>query len=124
MRIGINLLYLIPGVVGGTENYAAGLVEGLSRLDKENEYFVFINQESVEWEIPKSSNFYRILCPVEAIKRSQRYFFEQFRLPKLLKRYEIDIIHSLGYVGPLFASCETVVTTAILNMNKTKTIDN
>ncbi len=31
MKIGINLLYLLPGVVGGTETYAAGLVAGVGR---------------------------------------------------------------------------------------------
>jgi len=34
MRIGLNLLYLLPGVVGGTETYAAGLLHGLAQIDK------------------------------------------------------------------------------------------
>ena len=65
MRIGINLLYLIPGVVGGTETYAAGLLSGLSQVDKENEYFIFVNQSAATWPIPGNNNFIRIICPVE-----------------------------------------------------------
>ena len=30
MIVGLNLLYLLPGVVGGTETYAAGLLHGLA----------------------------------------------------------------------------------------------
>ena len=40
MRIGLNLLYLIPGVVGGTETYARGLISGLKQLELNHEYFI------------------------------------------------------------------------------------
>ena len=115
MRIGINLLFLIPGTVGGTETYAAGLLHGLAQLGDQNEYVVFMNKESAEWPIPQATNFTRVLCPVAAIKRSRRYFFEQFLLAKMLKKYEIDVVHSLGYVGPLWTPCPAVVTVPDLN---------
>ena len=105
MRIGINLLYLIPGFVGGTEIYAAGLLHGLSQLDNKNEFVVFVNEESVEWPIPQANNFNRVICPISASNRASRYYFEQFHFPNTLKKYKIDILHSLGYVGPVFPSC-------------------
>ena len=70
MRIGLNLLYLLPGIVGGTETYAAGLLNGLSKVDGENEYLVFVNSESASWPIPERENFRRILCPVKASNRA------------------------------------------------------
>jgi len=115
MRIGINLLYLIPGVVGGTETYAAGLLKGFAQVDKQNEFFVFVNRESGNWPIPQARNFIRVICPVEAINRGKRYFFEQFRLPIMLKKYKVDVVHSLGYVGPLRTHCPAVVTVHDLN---------
>lgn len=115
MRIGINLLYLLPKIVGGTETYAAGLLHGLEQLDKQNEFVIFVNKESAEWPIPKARNFTRVICPVTASNRIRRYFFEQFRLPGMLKKYDIDVVHSLGYVGPLWAPCLTVVTVPDLN---------
>jgi glycosyltransferase involved in cell wall biosynthesis len=115
MRIGLNLLYLIPDNVGGTEIYAAGLLHGLAQLDKQNEFVVFVNKESAEWPIPQAPNFTRAICPVAAIKRSRRYFFEQFRLARMLKKHEIDVVHSLGYVGPLWTPCPAVVTVPDLN---------
>ena len=115
MRIGINLLYLLPEIVGGTETYAAGLLHGLAQIDKKNEYFVFVNNESAEWFIPQVPNFNRVICSVKAIKRNRRYFFEQFRLPNLLKEKKIDLVHSLGYVGPFFSPCPAIVTVPDLN---------
>lgn len=115
MRIGLNLLYLLPGIVGGTESYASGLLHGLAEVDRQNEYLVFVNKESQEWPLPQAPNFTRVNCPVSASSRIQRYLFEQLRLPRLLRRYSIQVVHSLGYTSPLFASCPTVVTVHDLN---------
>jgi len=115
MRIGINLLYLIPGVVGGTETYAAGLLSGLSQIDHENEFFIFVNQSAADWPIPENKNFIRVVCPVEGPVRYRRYFFEQCRFPDLLSQYKIDLLHSLSYVGPLRSPCPSVTTIHDLN---------
>jgi glycosyltransferase involved in cell wall biosynthesis len=115
MRIGLNLLYLLPGIVGGTETYASGLLHGLAKIDKQNEYFVFVNRESAVWPIPQANNFVRVVCPLAASNRAKRYFFEQMCLPWLLSRHKIDLIHSLGYVGPLWTGCPAVVSVLDLN---------
>jgi len=115
MRVGINLLYLLPGVVGGTETYAAGLLYGLAQLGSQNEFLVFVNKESAEWPIPQAANFIRIICPVAATRRTRRYLFEQLTLQRMLKEYEVDMVHSLGYVGPLRTPCPAVVTIPDLN---------
>ena len=115
MRIGLNLLYLIPGIVGGTETYAAGLLYGLAQTSGAHEYLLFMNEESAHWPIPPTPNLTRVICPVRAVRRSRRYFFEQVRLPLLLKRHAVDVVHSLGYVGPLWTPCPAVVTVPDLN---------
>lgn len=115
MKIGINVLYLLPGVVGGTEVYAAGLLGGLAEIDRRNDYVVFVNRESESWPLPPAAKFTRVVCPVRAAGRAARYFFEQVRLPSLLSRHGIDLVHSLGYVGPLFPPCPAVVTIHDLN---------
>lgn len=115
MKIGINLLYLLPGVVGGTETYAAGLLYGLAQIDQRDEFIVFVNQEGKNWPLPEAPNFSRVVCPVLATCRTWRYLFEQLRLPRLLTRYKIDVVHSLGYAGPLLGRCPSVVTIPDLN---------
>lgn len=110
MRIGINLLYLLPGIVGGTETYASGLINNLACSDTQNEYIVFVNRESAEWPMPDAPNFIRVVCPVQATNRAQRYFFEQVRLPFLARLYKLQLLHSLGYVGPVILPCKSITS--------------
>lgn len=110
MKIGINLLYLLPGEVGGTETYAVCLLEALAALENDDEYIIYCNREAAELPIPKDSRFRKEVCPLDARSRPNRYLFEQFRLPFLLWRHGVDLVHSLGYVGPLFAPCKRVVS--------------
>lgn len=115
MRIGVNLLYLIPELVGGTEVYASGLLSGLAGLNTAHEYLVFVNEESAAWPLPPGREFVRVVCPVRARNRPKRYFYEQTRLPRQLARYRLDLVHSLGYVGPLRSPCPSLVTVPDVN---------
>jgi glycosyltransferase involved in cell wall biosynthesis len=108
--IGLNLLYLLPGVVGGTETYAAGLLHGLSRTESADHFVVFVNLESADWPLPDDPRFHRVVCPVRAVSRSARYRYEQFRLPAEARAHGVDVLHSLGYVAPLRLHCPSVVT--------------
>jgi glycosyltransferase involved in cell wall biosynthesis len=115
MRIGINLLFLLPGMVGGTETYAAGLLYGLAKISSDEEFFVFVNREAAEWPLPHQPNFRRVVCPIQGINRAKRYYYEQVKFPKLLRDQKIDLVHSLGYVGPIKTACPSVVTIPDVN---------
>jgi len=115
MRIGINLLYLIPGRVGGTEIYAKGLLHGLAQEGSGHEFVIFLNQSASSWPLPKKKNFRRVVCPISGVSQTKRYFYEQLRLPFKLRKEKIDLVHSLGYVGPLFSKLSSVVTVHDLN---------
>ena len=115
MRIGINLLYLLPGVVGGTQTYAQELLSALAKQMEGHQYFLFVNEESRELPLPEAPHFERVVCPVRAHSRSGRYRYEQIALPRQLKHRQLDVLHSLGYVGPLRAPCKHVVTIHDLN---------
>jgi glycosyltransferase involved in cell wall biosynthesis len=115
MRIGLNLLFLLPGIVGGTESYATALIEELALLDSVNEYLLFLNAESASLPLVLGRNARRVACPVHATRRGARYAWEQLALPSLLRRESVDLVHSLGYVGPLAAPCPQVVTIHDLN---------
>jgi glycosyltransferase involved in cell wall biosynthesis len=115
MRIGINLLYLIPNQCGGTETYGVCLVNALVDLDPVNEYVVFLNKESEAIPLIDADNLTKIICNVRAIHRPLRYLYEQLVLPFLLIKHRIDLVHSLGYVAPLFVSCINVVTVPDMN---------
>jgi glycosyltransferase involved in cell wall biosynthesis len=115
MKIGINLLYLIPNECGGTETYGVCLVNALVELDSTNEYVVYLNKESEFLPLIDADNLTTIICNVRATHRPLRYLYEQLVLPFLLIKHRIDLVHSLGYVAPLFVSCINVVTVPDMN---------
>ena len=115
MRIALNLLYLIPGVVGGTETYARSLIHNLAKLDEDNDYVVFLNKLGADIDITPGPNFRRVVCPFVPLRRMVRYGWEQGILPFQLGREKIDVVHSLGYVAPLAARSRQIVSVHDLN---------
>ncbi|MDR3670299.1 MAG: glycosyltransferase family 1 protein [Holophaga sp.] len=101
MKIGLNLLYMLPGQVGGSETYATELINGYEKNAPEVDFVVFVNLEASHFPLPSNSRFTRVVCNVRATNRIKRYFYEQFVLPFLALRYHLDVLHSLGYVGPI-----------------------
>ncbi len=114
-RIGINLLYLLPDIVGGTETYARGLLAALSRYTTTYEFILFLNHELADRVPDEFTPFEHVVCPVDAVHRERRYFFEQVNLPGLLRRHGVQLVHSLGYTSPLLTHCPRVVTIHDLN---------
>lgn len=115
MHIGLNLLYIIPGENGGTQTYAESLIRALAALDKEDEFVVFVSEEGAALELPQQANVRKVVCPVRAVRREARYAYEQTAFLRLLRRHKLDVLHSLGYVCPLYPPCRSVVTIHDLN---------
>ena len=122
MRIALNLLYLIPRIVRGTETYAVSLIKAFKKADSVNHYYIFLNLESSRLNLPTSTNFHYVICPFYAKYRPIRYAWEQFVLPWQIRKNKIDIVHSLGYVGLLFPPCPSVVTIHDTNFYELKNI--
>jgi glycosyltransferase involved in cell wall biosynthesis len=117
MRIGLNLLFLLPGKLAGIASYAINLVNALARLDSHNEYYLFVNRETRTFLdiASEHSNFTRVACNVNATYRPMRLFWEQLILPFQLRWNRIDLVHSLGYFSPLLLPCKSVTTIPDLN---------
>jgi glycosyltransferase involved in cell wall biosynthesis len=109
MKIGINALYLLPGRVGGSETYIRNLVKWLPIIDHENEYLVFINEESREVFDTPASSVTIVTCPVKASNRFKRILWEQFRLPVEVRNHAIDILFSAGMTAPFRCPATSVV---------------
>ncbi len=110
MRIGLNLLYLIPGITAGTRTYGVSLIRALAAMDDSNEYYVFLNKEGASLNLSLPGNFHLIVCNFRGRCRPLRYAWEQIVLPFQLRALKTDVVHSLGYVGPLMSPCPSVVT--------------
>ena len=115
LRIGINTLYLIPGEVGGTETYLRNLIHHLQDMDPINEYVLFTNVENSGSFDLRSKNFREIPCPIRASIRPVRILWEQLILPFQVWKYKLSLLHSPGYIAPLYLSCPSVVTIHDLN---------
>ena len=115
MLVALNLLYLIPGVVGGTETYATSLIHALAKADADNDYVVYVNRGAADLDITPAANFRRVVCPFIALRRIVRYGWEQGVLPLQLSRAKPALVHSLGYVAPLAAKGPHVVSVHDLN---------
>ena len=48
MRIGIDLLWVRPGIVGGTESFVRNLLDGFAQYDEENEYVLFVARDNAD----------------------------------------------------------------------------
>ncbi len=115
MRIGLNLLFLLPSVVGGTETYSRSLIKTMLDQDQSNQFVLFLNRESKDLDFPKREGIKTIVCPVRSSNRLYRFLWEQLVLPWQALGLGIDILHSLGYISPLVLPCKSVVTIHDLN---------
>ncbi len=115
MLVGINTLFLIPGKVGGTETYARGLIDALSKLKSRDQYLLFCNRENYSTFEANSKNVDKVFCGIKASLRPVRILYEQIFLPFQLWRKKIGVLLSLGYSCPLFMPCKSIVVIYDLN---------
>lgn len=111
MKVGLNLLYLIPGKVGGTETYARELVASLC---KKEQVIIFCGKETKQTFV-ENSNLEVVSLPIYSSNRIMRIIIEQTLLPIVCLIKKIDILHSLGYSAPIIHPFPSVVTIHDLN---------
>ena len=113
--IGINLLYMNRRLSGGSITYGINLVNELIKLDTINNYIIYVNKDCTDLPILTSSNFKVKVIPFYNKVVYVRYFWEQILFPFYLLKDNLDVLHSLGYVGPLL--CPTKHIVSILDLN-------
>ena len=106
-RVGLNLLFLVPGETGGSEIYARNLIPALVKERPELELVAFVNREATELELPGVEV---IPIGVSGRGRIRRVLAEQRRLPGLVREHGIDLLHSLGTSAPSRPGAVNVVT--------------
>ena len=103
MRVGINLLFLKPGIAGGTETYCYGLLNAFAELAPQDfSFFIFCSDKPDLKFLENQPGFTIIRFRSVSASVGYRYFFEQTFFPFKLKKYNLDLLHSFGYVGPVF----------------------
>ena len=110
MHIGLNLLFIVPGQNGGTQVYSESLIQALADLNTQDTFTVFVSREGAALDLPQQPNFHKVVCPIYSANREMRYLWEQAIFPWSVRAHRVDLLHSLGYVGPLLSPCPQVVT--------------
>ena len=111
-RIGLNLLYLVPGRVGGTEVYARRLVRALADRHPDWEWVAYCGSdarsalEDEQWP----SNVQLVSTPRPSAEKGSRAVFELSWLAVRAARDRVQLLHSLGTTSPLVTRCARVVT--------------
>lgn len=85
---------------------ALELIRNLQRIDKENEYLIFVKPDEDNNCIPQTDNF-----KVVELKGSFYPYWEQFILPKAAEAAGCDILHCTSNTAPL--NCKVPLVTII-----------
>lgn len=110
-RIGLNLLYLVPGETGGTETYARMLIPALCELRPDWEFLAFTGRGGVPDADVAAWGAVPVRLPVPSRGRVLRVLGEQFLLPAAARRHGVALLHNLSGTGPRFAGVPQVTTT-------------
>jgi glycosyltransferase involved in cell wall biosynthesis len=110
MRIGIDATPITNR--SGTGYYAQKLIEFLGRADSENEYVLFC-PHGYERFLERSRMFNYPNFHVERIfiaGQVGQFAWKQFSLPRLVKKYDIDVIHYPSFIASLRIDLPSVLT--------------
>jgi glycosyltransferase involved in cell wall biosynthesis len=112
MRIGLNLVFLVPGHTGGMETYARELIRALAdEAPQGTELVSFVSREGAAARgEPWLERCTPVTVPVRSASRVGWVRGVQLHLPGLAKRAGVDLVHSLASTGPARGPFRRVVT--------------
>jgi glycosyltransferase involved in cell wall biosynthesis len=111
MRVGLDLLFLIPGETGGREAYARELVPALLEQAPELELVAFVNEDAgarLAGELARGVRV--VVVPVSARSRAQWALGELALVSVAARRARVDLLHSMANFAPAWGSFRRVVT--------------
>jgi glycosyltransferase involved in cell wall biosynthesis len=111
MRVGLDLLYLVPGESGGRETYARELVPALLERSPELELVAFVNRDSgAKLAGELAAGVRGVVLPVSARSRAQWALGELALVSVAARRARVDLLHSMANFAPPWGRFRRVVT--------------
>jgi glycosyltransferase involved in cell wall biosynthesis len=111
MKIAINAL---SAKDGGGLIYLNHLISYLYKINKGNEFYIFIKQDNYRKIMDFEDNKFHLIG-VNIRNLIHRLIYEQINLPILLKQFDIDVIYAPAEIAPLLSPCPVVL--GIQNLN-------
>lgn len=109
-KVAINLLWMVPGVVGGSETYMTRLLRGLSEGEGDLDYTIFALPQFAEAHPDLASGFETLYAPLTGQVKSFRVAGENTWLARQTRKRKIDLIHHGGGTMPLVRATRSVLT--------------
>nr|MBA2601905.1 glycosyltransferase family 4 protein [Actinomycetota bacterium] len=109
-KVGINLLWMVPGVVGGSETYLARLLYGLAERSSELDYTIFALPQFKDAHPDLAKTFKTAYAPVSGSWKSFRVAGENSWLARECRRRHIDLVHHAGGIVPMVRAARPILT--------------
>lgn len=114
LRVGVNLLWLVPGVVGGSEEYTTRLLRALAQTPHDDLHLtLFALAPFAEAHPDLVASYPTVLTGLDGHSKAERVAVESTWLPYEATRRNIDLLHHAGGVippGPAVGHIPAVVT--------------
>lgn len=109
VRAGLNVMWLAPGVVGGSEDYTVALIDALAdRPDLD--LTLFANERFAEVHAERAGRIPTVVAPVSGDNRVTRVGTEALWLPRASSKANVDLMHHLGGTMPPMPGRPAVLT--------------
>lgn len=110
-RVAINLMWMVPGVVGGSETYTVRLLHGLAERSSELDYTLFALPQFASAHPELSRTFRTVYAPMRGqLKPARVLAGESGWMALQCRRMKIDLVHHAGGVVPLIRPGRPVLT--------------
>jgi glycosyltransferase involved in cell wall biosynthesis len=110
-RVGLNLLWLVPGVVGGSEEYTTRLLQAIGEAQPEGfEFVVFGNRLVLDAYPELGQHFECVAAPIDGSRKMLRVGAENSWLAAASRRHHLDLLHHLGGIMPFVRGCPGMLT--------------
>jgi glycosyltransferase involved in cell wall biosynthesis len=106
--VGVNLLYLVPGVVGGSEDYAVRVLRAVAAHREDDLDFVLFARDSFVAAYPDLARSFEVRTLPLPANRALRVAAESTWLARSARR--VDVLHHFGGRVPAVGSRRSTVT--------------
>jgi glycosyltransferase involved in cell wall biosynthesis len=109
LKVGLNLLHLVPGETGGAELYARRLIPALLEASQQLRLVLFTGREASGVMLRQRWGEV-VALPVQSRSRVRRVAAEQILLPLAVQHSHVDILHNVFSTAPALPTVPQVTT--------------
>ena len=108
MRVLINAA---SAHMGGSVTYLRNVLQWLPRIAPNDQFFIYLPEATArKLDVSdEASNIHLVTYPYSSTAGGKRIYFDQVRIPQLVKEHKIDVLFSSTGFGTFFVGCPEVL---------------